>query len=185
MRGMIAVISWISGSSSPAAMFGCAEKRLLDQRGAGARKAHDEDRLRHVRAHPGTWDQAQPPPREKAAQPIQKLPRLVVPVRLAGQFARQLLGFRTGRPGIVVAAELVEQAPLLQHLVGTKPALVIRRCVDQSQRLVELPHAAKQHRTRQVNALIVGELRVGLVENSGGCGKVAVRLFQPREAEQS
>ena len=63
------------------------------------------------------------PADEEAAQPLDLLSRLVVQVCLAGQFARQLLAFREGRPGVVVAAELIEQPAFLQQLVGAEAAV--------------------------------------------------------------
>ena len=128
MRGMIAVISWISGSSSPAAMRGCADSvcstSVVPERGKPRMKIGCGTSARTVRAR----DQAQPSGGEEAAQPLDLLPRLVVQIGLPRQFARQPLAFRESRPGIVVVADLVEQTALLQQLVWSEPSLAVGRC---------------------------------------------------------
>ena len=50
-------------------------QRLLHQRGAGAREAEDEDRLRRIGAHAGARQSAQPAGGEEVAQPVDLLPR--------------------------------------------------------------------------------------------------------------
>ena len=148
MRGMIAVISLISGSSSPAAILGCADSvcstSVVPERGKPRMKI-------------GCGTSVRTPARgsRRSRPPVKKLRRrsicccaACVQIGLAGQLARQPLALGEGGPGVVVAADLVEQAALFQQFVRAELALVAGGHASRSARAPRRICASRPSSTR-------------------------------------
>ena len=144
MRGMMAVISLISGSSSPAAIFGCADSvcstSVVPERGKPRMKI-------------GCGTSVRTPARgiSRSRPAVKKLRSRSIccfaassRYDLAGQFARQPLAFGEGGPGVVVAAQSDRAAgPFPAARSGRACASPVTRRIDQRQRLVVFAACAR------------------------------------------
>ncbi len=185
MRGMMAVISWISGSSSPAAIFGCADSvcstSVVPERGKPRMKIGCGTSVRTL----ARGSRRSRPAVKKFAQAVDLLARLVVQIGLPGQFARQPLALRERGPGVVVAAHLVEQPALLQQFVGTQPPLAsppTRRSAPAPRRSAASGPAAPRASAARPGSL--GNCASILSRMLGRGVEIAVGFLQPGKAQQ-
>ena len=156
---MSPVSSLTIGSSSPAAICGCALKRLLDHRRAGAGKADDEDRLRDVGADAGARQDLRAAARRRSSSVAGPAPRLRRPDRL-GRSARAACACASLKAAKASAWRPIRSSsrPFSLHSIGPRPPPLAPSfdVVERGERLVVVLDAAMQDRALQQDARVSG-----------------------------
>jgi len=157
-----------------------AREHLLDQRRARAREAHDENRLRHVRAQRRLRQQRDVGAHEEALQARKEcLDRLRVVGQSASLGCEQPLAFDQVKPRFVVAPEAIQQPTSLQSRIAAQ----CRRGIQDRQRFARLAGSCKMIGTQQADIVVAGNA-LGTLQQVPGASVVAANLSQLRPVRQ-
>jgi hypothetical protein len=161
-------------------------QRLLDKCRARARKADDEDRLRHIGPRRSARQKAHPAFAEERGEALDELARHLGAVEQPADFATEPLALDKRGEGLVVPLHLVEQPAFFEPLIGAQSlvAAQLGDPVEDQQGVVIRAFAALHDGAGQENARIVRRERFGAGQQFLGRVEIAVGFLHPRPTKQ-